>query len=90
MSFTHAASFRCIERTANMTNLVNTRLIPAEAAHETEKAYLFSFGIGYTGLNGTRDVWVPKSQVTLIEDRAYGDHIWVPAWLARKIGEAQR
>lgn len=72
-----------------MTNLINTNLSPAQAKHETDKAYLFSFDKGYTGLNGTRDVWVPKSQVTLIEDRAYGDQVWVPAWLARKIGDAQ-
>ena len=72
-----------------MTNLTNTLLSRGDVEHETDKAYLFSFGIGYTGLNGRRAVWVPKSHVSWIEDNLYGDQMWVPAWLARKIDDAQ-
>ena len=69
--------------------LINTLLSRADVERETEKAYLFTFGIGYTGLNGRRPVWVPKSQVEWIEDNRFGDQMWVPAWLARKIDDAQ-
>ena len=48
--------------------------VAAQIRHETEKAYLL--------FDGTKEAWVPKSQV---EDNRDGTFT-LPVWLAEKVG----
>ena len=48
--------------------------VAAQIRHETEKAYLL--------FDGTKEAWVPKSQVENHQDGTFT----LPQWLAEKVG----
>lgn len=54
--------------------------IAADLVHETERAWLVS--------DGTKEVWLPKSQCEFTPSRANPDHgvFDVPVWLAKEKG----
>ena len=75
-----------------MPDLIDTLLGRAHIVRETARAYLFSLPgtSGKIGYGADREIWLPKSAVTWIDVKPYGETAHIPAWLARKLNPKGR
>ena len=59
-----------------MANGENVRVTYLDRETETSKAVLYQIGVEL--------VWIPKSQISHRD--VFEKHIWIPLWLAEKLG----